>query len=206
MEAGIQAAEPLVPSCSHTMEAIPLSGNNLSAHSWHLSAQICLESHPSSDHIEYVRGRISECLQHMRKNSKSMQSLQLLSFITPRLALDRRNVPVFVILNCWRTVGFSTVESLLNLNCSKNDSIRFTVTSLTPLDIGREIRGQDFTVASLFIDFVHMSSKDTGPHVDPNLFLRVDIEGDSNVHQATMASQEPQCRSWTIDASFDIFP
>jgi hypothetical protein len=138
---------------------------------------------------------------------KSMQSLHLLSFITPRLALDRQNVPVFVILNCWRTVGFSTVESLLNLNCRKNDSIKFTVTSSTPLDIGQEIRGQDFTVASLqvFIDFVHMSSKDTGPHVDPNLFLRVDIEGDSDAHQATIASNETQCRSWTFNASFDLF-
>ncbi len=50
-----------------------------------------------------------------------------------------------------------------------------------------------------------MSSKDTGPDVDPNLFLRVDIEGDSDAHQATITSKEPQSRSWTFTTSFDPF-
>ena len=48
MEAGIQAAAPLP-----AMAAIPLSENELRARLWHLSAQICLESHPTSNHIEY---------------------------------------------------------------------------------------------------------------------------------------------------------
>jgi len=182
---------------------MPLSENEVRARSWHLSAQFCLESSPASNHIEYVRGRISACLQNMREKSKSMQSLQLLSFITPRRVLDRRNVPVFVILHCWRTIGFSTVAALLS--CQKNDPIKFTVTSCTPLDLGLEIRCPDFTSTTLFIDFVRMSSKDTCPDVDPDLFLRVDIEGDSDAHQATIASNEHRCRSWTFKASFDLF-
>jgi hypothetical protein len=52
MEAGIQAAKQLVPSLSPAMAAMPLSENEQHAHSWHLSAQICLESHPASDDIE----------------------------------------------------------------------------------------------------------------------------------------------------------
>ena len=176
-----------------------LSENELRARSWHLSAHFCLESHPTSDHIDYVRGRMSSCLPHMQKNTKSMLSLQLLSFIIPRRIFDPQNVPVFVILHCWSRVGFSTVEALLN--CLKSDSIKFCVSSCTPLDI----ECADFTLNSLFIDFVRMSSKDTGPNVDPNLFLRVDIEGDSDNHQATIASHESQCRSWTFNASFDLF-
>jgi hypothetical protein len=50
-----------------------------------------------------------------------------------------------------------------------------------------------------------MGSKDTCPHVDPDLFLRVDIEGDSDVHQATIASNESRYGSWTFNALFCLF-
>ncbi len=185
------------------MAAIPLSENELRARSWHLSAQICLESHTTSNHIEYVRGRMRACLPHMREKSRSMLSLQLLSFITPRQALDCRTMLVFVILHCWRSVGFFTVEALLN--CLPNDPIKFTVMSCTPLDMGQGIRCPDFTRHSTFTDFVCMSSKDTSPHVDSNLLLRVDIEGDSDVPQACIASEESLCQSWTFNTSFDYF-
>jgi hypothetical protein len=175
------------------MTAMPLSANE--ARSCHLSAQFCLESHHTSDHIDYVRGRMSSCLAHMQKNTRSLLSLHLLSFITPRHALDRRNEPVFVILHCWRTVRFSTVEALLtSLTCPPNDFINSVACTLlrrarhcTPLDIEHEIRCPDFTLNPLFIDFVRMSSKDSSPNVDTNLFLRVGIEGDSDAQHATIA-------------------
>jgi hypothetical protein len=130
---------------------------------------------------------MSACLPHMREKSRSMLSLQLLSFITPRQASDCRTLPVFVILHCWRSVGFSTVKALLNClpKSDPNDPFKFTVTACTPLDMGQEIRCPDFTRHSIFTDFVCMSSKDTSPHVDPDLFLRVDIEGDSDVPPAS---------------------
>ncbi len=125
--------------------AMPLSANETC--SWHLSALFCLESHHTSDHIDYIRGWMSSCLAHMQKTTRCLLSLQLLSFITPRHALDRRNVPVFVILHCYCTVGLSTVEALLtSLTFHEKDSIEFAVTSCTPLDIGPEIRCPDFTL------------------------------------------------------------
>ena len=186
-----------------TMAAMPLSENEVRARSWHLSAQICLESNPVSNHIEFVRGRICACLPNMQKKIKKHAELTVTLFITPIHALDRRNLPVCVILYCWRTIGYSTVEALLN--CLRNDSIKFTVTSCTPLDVGPDTRCLDFTSTPLFIDFIRMSSKDTGPDVDPICFLRVDVEGDSDAHQATVASNEHRCRSWTFNASFDLF-
>jgi hypothetical protein len=95
------------------------------------------------------------------------------------------------------------VEALLK--CLKNDPIKFTVTAYTPLDVGPEFRCLDFTLTILFIDFARMSSKGTTPDVDPDFFLRVDIEGDSDAHQATIASNETQCQSRTFNASFDLF-
>ena len=49
-----------------------------------------------------------------------------------------------------------------------------------------------------------MSSTETGPDVDPNLFLRVDIEAYSDAWQETIAAHEPQCRSWAFNATFDV--
>jgi hypothetical protein len=49
-----------------------------------------------------------------------------------------------------------------------------------------------------------MSLIKTGPDVDPNLFLRVDIEAYSDAWQEITAAHEPQCRSWAFNATFDV--
>jgi hypothetical protein len=114
-------------------------------------------------------------------------------------------VPLFVILHCWRTVGLSSVEALLTCPQNRDDSIKFTVTSCTPLDISPEIRCPDFRLNPLFFDFANSISKDSGSNVDSASFLRVDIEGDSDAQLAPIASNEPQSRTWIFNVTFDYF-
>ena len=49
-----------------------------------------------------------------------------------------------------------------------------------------------------------MSSEHSGPYVDPELLVQVDIEAYSDAWQATIAANEPQCRSWAFNAAFDV--
>ncbi len=149
---------------------------------------------------------MSFCLTHMQQKSRSLLSLQLLSFITPRHGIDPRTVPLFVILHCWCTVRLSSVEALLTCPKNRDDSIKFTVTSRTPLDISPDIRCPDFRLNPLFFDFVNSSSKDSGSNVDSaSFFLRVDIEGGRDDKLTPIASNEPQSRTWIFNATFDYF-
>ncbi len=51
----------------------------------------------------------------------------------------------------------------------------------------------DVTLHPIFAAFLHMSSKDTGPDVNPNVYLQVDIEDDRDAEQATIAKHKEQC-------------
>ncbi len=61
----------------------------------------------------------------------------------------------------------------------------------------------DITLHHIFPALAHMSSKDTSPDVEQNLFLREDVEGNSSAEPATIAANEPQSRSWILNAMFD---
>ena len=130
----------------------------------------------------------------MQKNTKSLNSAQVLSFLMPRRVLDRQNGQVFVILHGWHTVMLFTVRILLN--CLKNKSGLFTVTC-TPFDFGQGTTCPQFTLLPMFIEFVHMSSEDTGPDVYSNLFLRVDIKG--MAHERRCRSFEPVYHRALVD-------
>jgi hypothetical protein len=80
---------------------------------------------------------------------------------------------------------------------SKNDSMH-------AIRYGTGNQMSMFHNAPYFHRFVRMISKDTCPAVDPNLFLRVAIEGDSDAQHTTITSNEPQSRSWTFNAKFDL--
>ena len=178
------------------------SENEQHARSWQLSAQFF--GLGAAGHMqlspEYVCGLLNPFLPQMQKNDKSLKSLELLSFIMPRNVLGHHEVPVIFILHCLHTIGLSTAEALLR--CLKSGSIGITVTC-TPIHFGPGTGCPDVSSHSIFTDFLRASSKDTGPHVDPNLFLRVDIKGNSDAQQATIAAHEPQCRTWTFTTMFD---
>ncbi len=39
--------------------------------------------------------------------------------------------------------------------------------------------------------------------MDPNLYVSVDVVGDSDARQASIAVHEPKNRAWAFDAAFD---
>ena len=45
-------------------------------------------------------------------------------------------------------------------------------------------------------------SKDMGPAVDPNLYVRIDVVGDSDTKQATISAMETRSRAWAFKATF----
>ena len=176
--------------------------NEISARAWKLSALFCVAEHPniydSRLHLlpEYVRGLLLNRLQHMREKEKTMKGVNLLSFIMPRTVQNRHEVQVFVILHGSHVLGLSTVKALLNL------TIGVTVTC-KPLDFGP---GKDYAdVAShpIYAAFLSLSSKNTGPDVDASLFLRVDIEGNSDAKQETISKHEEKYPAWKFTAIFD---
>jgi hypothetical protein len=59
----------------------------------------------------------------------------------------------------------------------------------------------DVTLHPIFTTFREMSSNHTGPAVEPNSCIRVDVVGDSDAQQATIAAQELISRSWAFNAA-----
>ena len=176
--------------------------NEQHARSWQLAAQIVSWDVAGHNKLspEYVCQQFDLCLPSIQKNNNSLKSLQLLSFILPKNVLGRREVQVIFILHCWRPIGLSTAKALLR--CLECGSFRISVTC-TPIDFGPGTGCSDVSSHRIFTDFLRASSKDTGPDVDPNLFLRVDIAGNSDAQQPSIAAHEPRSRSWTFTAMFD---
>ena len=176
--------------------------NEIRARAWKLSVLFCVTEHPniydSRMHLlpEYVRGLLLNRFQHMRKKVKTMMGVNLLSFIIPRKVQSRHEVQVLVILHGSHVPGLSTVVALLNL------TIGVTVTC-KPLDFGPGTDYADVTSHPIYTAFLSLSSKNTGPDVDASLFLRVDIEGNSDTKQETIATHEEKYPAWKFTAIFD---
>jgi hypothetical protein len=145
---------------------------------------------------EYIRNVLNSRLHHMQKTENNMNSITLLSFAYPRQFRSHAEVPVIVILHFLKSVGFTTIHAFLGRGTIGISAI------CTPVDFGEGKSCSDVTLHPIFVTFLHTSSKDTGPTVDPNLYIRVDLLGDSETQQATIAAHEPQSRSWTFDATF----
>ena len=201
-----EAAEPLL----HTQPQLLLpqdtvmqaAENETCARAWKLSALFSMDAHPDIYDSrmqmlpEYVRGLLLNLFQSMRNKEKTMRSVSLLSFIMPRAVQNRRDVPVIVILHATHVLGQSTVEALLNR------TIGVTVTCM-PLDFGPGKKHPEVTSHPIYTFFLSLSSKDTGPDVDANLYLRVDIHGNSDAMQETIATLEEKYLAWKFTATFD---
>ena len=179
------------------------AANEISARAWKLSALFCITEHPNiydsrmQSLPEYVRGLLLDRLQYMRKNLNTMHSLHLISFIMPRAVKDRHDVPVIIILHgSTHVLGLSTVEALLSR------TIGVTVTCM-PLDFGQGKEYPDVTSHCIYTAFLRLSSKNTGPDVDASLYHRVDIEGNSDARQETIATHEEKYAAWKFTATFD---
>jgi hypothetical protein len=195
------------------MQATVLAAENeICARAWKLSALFCVTEHPNIYDSrmqllpEYEHGLLLNRFQHMRKKRESHEErkfafiyflsfINLLSFIMPRTVQNRHELPVLVILHGSHVLGLSTVEALLNL------TIGVTVTC-KPLDFGPGKDYEDVTSHPIYTAFLSLSSKNTGPDVDASLFLRVDIEGNSDAKQETIAMHEEKYTAWKFTAIF----
>jgi hypothetical protein len=144
---------------------------------------------------DYIVSILTSRLHRMQTIQNSMKSITLLSFTYPRQFRGNADVPVNVILHFSNSIGFRTIQALLNTS-------GITVTC-TPVDFGAGKPCPDVTLHPIFTAFLRTSSKDTGPAVNPNLYVRVDIMGNSDARQATIAADETRCRSWAFDALLD---
>ena len=176
-------------------------GNERHSRTWRITAHFSLSEHGMiyDSRLQYLPDYIGSILtsrlHRMQTIQNSMKSITLLSFTYPRQFRGNADVPVNVILHFSNSIGFLTIQALL-------DTIGITVTC-TPVDFGAGKPCPDVTLHPIFTAFLRTSSKDTGPAVNPNLYVSVDILGNSDARQATIAADETKCRSWAFDALLD---
>ena len=185
--------------CSFVMQAAVFSdGNERHSRTWMVTAHFSLSEHSMIYDSrlrylpDYIGNILTNRLHRMQTIQNSMKSITLLSFAYPRQFRGNADVPVNVILHFSNLIGFLTIQALLNTIC-------ITVTC-TPIDFGAGKPCPDVTLHPIFTAFLGSSSKDMGPAVNPNLYVRVDIMGNSDARQATIAADETRCRSWAFDA------
>ncbi len=169
--------------------------NEISACAWKLSA--FAEHRNIYDSLAFVAQRCTWFIaQPIPTHARKRGNHEARKFAFIYYAKENRHeVQVFVILHGFHVLGLSTVKALLNL------TIGVTVTC-KPLDYGP---GKDYAdVASHPIStaFLSLSSKNTGPDVDASLFLRVDVEGNSDAKQETISTHEEKYPAWKFTAIF----
>jgi hypothetical protein len=172
--------------------------SEICARAWKLTAQFCVDTHPRIyDPTEpinrgnYVHGFLLARFQRMRDR---MSSINLFSFVMPRVIRTDRIVPVIIILHGSHVLRQSTIEALLN------GTVGCTVTC-KPIHFGPGTHFAAVTLHPIYTAFLRMSSKDMGPDVP--LRLRIDIEGNSEARPATISAHEEKCRPWAFTATFD---
>ena len=191
-----------------------LSADKRSSHTWRISAHFSPSAHlmiydSSLQYSQaYIRDLLTSRLDRMQRTENTMNSITLLSFAYPRQFRPHAEVPVIVILHFSVSIGFPAIQALLG-----RGTIGINATC-TPVDYGEGEPCPDVTLHPTFATFRNMSSKDMGPSdasepsvpysesVDPNLWIRVDVFGNSDAQQATIAAHETQSRTWTFEATF----
>jgi hypothetical protein len=162
-------------------------GNERHSRTWRITAHFSLSEHGMiyDSRLQYLPDYISSILtsrlHRMQTIQNSMKSIPLLSFTYPRQFRGNADVPVNVILHFSNSIGFLTIQALLNTSC-------ITVTC-TPVGFGAGKPCPDVTLHPIFTSFLRTSSKDTGPAVNPNLYVRVDIRGLTGV--IAMVGKQP---------------
>ena len=180
-------------------------GSSRTSRTWNIAAYFSPSAHGLlydsnlQYSLEYIRDILTSRLQHMQKHENNMYSITLLSFAYPRVRSSPEvpvPVEVTVLLHFSNLIGFSTIHALLG-----RGTIGITVTC-TPVDFEKGKPCPDVTLHPIFATFLRKSSKDMGPAVDPNLYVRVDVVGDSDAKQATISAMETRSRAWTFKATF----
>ena len=197
------AAVKLTHASDSVMQTANFSTDNRkSSRTWkitaHFSPSVHIPIYDSSMQYsqQYIRDYLNSRLQHMQKTENNMHSITLLSFAYPRQFRDHAEVPVIVIMHFLQLVSFPSIHALLSRGTTGVNA------SCTPVDFEAGKPCPDVTLHPIFTTFRDMSSKHTGPAVEPNLYIRVDVLGDSDAQQATIAAQEQMFRSWAFNAVF----
>ncbi len=176
------------------------AGDKIESRTWKIAAQFSLCGHNDiyDSHMrylpEYIGNLLAKRLQHMQKIHKSMKSITLLSVAYPRQFRSNADVPVIVMLHFSNSIGSPAIEALLG-----RGTIVGIAATCTPVYFEPENPCSDVTLHPIFATFLGISSKDTGPGVNQEIYIRVDIMGDSDAKQET---KETRCRSWAFEATF----
>ena len=176
--------------------------NRRSSRTWKIAAHFSTSVHiPIYDSNlqysqQYIRDYLNSRLRHMLEAENNMNSITLLSFAYPRQFRDHAAVPVIVIMHFLHLISFPTIHALLGRGTTG------VTATCTPVDFGAGKPCPDVTLHPIFTTFRGMSSKHTGPAVEPNSYIRVDVVGDSDAQQATIAAHELISRSWAFNAAF----
>ena len=166
--------------------------NMRNSRTWEITALFSPSVHPSLQYsrelsIQYIRNFLTSRLHHIQRTENNMHSITLLSFLYPRQFRASAAVPVIVILHFSNSIRFPTIQALLG-----HGTVGITATC-TPVDFGEGKPCPDVSLHPIFATFLRRSSKDIlGPAVDPNLYVRVDVVGDSDARQASIAAHEPR--------------
>ena len=98
-----------------------------------------------------------------------------------------------------KSIGLPAIEALLG-----RGTIGIAAT-FAPVYFGAGNPCSDITLHPVFATFLRISSKDAGPHVNQEIYIRVDIIGDSNAaQQETIPAMETRCKSWAFELRSNI--
>jgi hypothetical protein len=193
---------PYIGACASLTQTTPSAANNETcARAWKIAAQFSISTqfniYDSNLRFvsEYVRDLLLKRLKYMRASENSMHSINLLSFMMLRTVQPRREASVYVILHSSHVLGVASVQSLFNI-------IGVTITC-RPLDFAQDKEYSDVTSHPIYAAFLRLSLENPGPDVEENLHLQVDIVGNSDVKQETIATHEDRYAAWKFTAIFD---
>ena len=168
------------------------------ARAWKIHARFSMADHDDMIDVMatrlshgYISNIIEKRVDYMRKTGNTMFSLDLVTYAIPRTVGRRHEAPVICFMHASHMMQLSSAQELFR--------IHGVTATYEPLDCGR--RG---TVAynQAYHAFRTMSSKSV--FSDTHLWLRVDIEGDSDDSPATIADHEDQNVAWAFNGTFVV--
>ncbi len=133
--------------------AVFSDGNERHSRTWRITAHFSLSEHSMIYDSrlrylpDYIGSILTSRLRLMQTIQNSMKSITLLSFSYPRQFRGNADVPVNVILHFSNSIGFLTIQALLN-------TIGITVTC-TPVDFGREALSRCYIAPHLYSLFTY---------------------------------------------------
>ena len=187
------------------------SRDEISSRAWRLHAKFNVDAHPivtlltDTDDLvpecssDYIRRLLGDRIDHMQKRRNTMHSLDIVTFSVPRTAMRisiQSYVPVVCILTGSHFIGLSTVQDLLR-------GIEGVSVTWTPLHFGKGTTCSTIAAHPIYAKFLQQSTKEHTDPIDPYIYLRFDIMGNSDDEPATTAKEEVQSKAWMFRATFD---